>query len=166
MSLPLLQNFKIIETPNNNIIMLDQDSATPTDINMYVGFLLGRISAQDMANPFQYSISDFSLTHYGQMGTTVVIPDFYHDHAECHLILSHHQIATAFSKEQNCYVSSKICINPDSQSIEINDEYSICHASSQYLNESGLLALINCLEQDNQDKLEELFKVFNKKEIA
>lgn len=162
MSTPLLKNFKTIESPNNKIIMLDQDSATPVEINMYVGFLLGRISAQDMVNPFQYSISDFSLTYYGQMGVTVVIPDFYHDHAECHLILSHHQIATASSKEQNCYVSSKICINPDSQSIEINDEYSTCYASSQYLNKSGLLALINCLEKDNQDKLEALFDAFNK----
>ncbi len=162
MSAPLLKNFKIIESSKNNFIILDQDSATPLEINMYVGFLLGRISARDMVNPFQYSISDFSLTHYGQMGLTTVIPDFYHDHTECHLLLSHHQIATASSKEQNCYVSSKICVNPDSQSIEIDDKYAICGASSQYLNASGLYALINCLEQDQQGKLEELYLAFNK----
>lgn len=157
----LITNFKTVNLINNiQGLTLDLEKATPFEINMFVGYLLGRITASDVRNPRQYTILDNQLIlDHHISGRNYVVQDYYHNHEAAHLLLIHHGIAIVFDKDNNVYRASKITI--ENEEIVSDGKYLSDSETSSFINEAGLKTLINVLSYDNMERLVELEKEFN-----
>lgn len=129
---------------------LDLDNATPFEINIFLGYLLGRISAYDICNPKQYAIQDCGL----RIGETIVVPDYYNNHVEAHLLLTKYNIATVFDDDANVYRACKMTI--ESGEMVVDGSYASAFNESNYINAAGLKTLIGVLSSKNIQKIYEL----------
>lgn len=166
MNSSLLKNFQI--NKENGTISLDYDQATPLDINIYISYLIGRISATETLDRNFYRVGDkrhnrdYCLVNDGVMGQTVVVPDYFHDHTEAFLLLTHRNIiiTNAVSEENNrFYLGAKM--NVENGVVQQNPEYLDCNMQSVYILKAGLLTLAKCIEKEQPEKLQDLFEVYS-----
>lgn len=171
MNSPLLQNFKI--NKDKQTLSLDYEQATPRDINIYIGYLIGRINADEVAGHHFYRWGeqrhgrDFCLVYDGHMGQSIVIPDYYHEHTEAFLLLTHRNIVitNAVNGENNFYyIAAKMTVIDNV--IQQDNEYLDCNMTSGYISKAGLFTLSKCLEKDHPEKLNALFNAYMENELV
>lgn len=161
----LIKNIKVENVLDQDISTLDLDKATAFELNMFVGFLLGKLSVADFVNPRIYDIGQFDLSFYSPMGMTTVIPDYYNDHAEAHTLFSHHNIVIVndYNDEKGCsngYIAAKMVFK--NGMIIQNPVFEFANSSSLYLNECGLKTLIKVLSYNQFKTLRKLHLELNK----
>lgn len=149
----LIESFKEIDLISNiKGLTLDLEKATPTEINLFIGALTGRIPLEDIFRGHLYSVEDFCLTHYGHSGKTVVIPDYYHNHTEAHLLFARHNITVISDNGNSGYRGAKMMVDERNE-VVMDGKYISASSTSMYLNRAGLETLVKVLEIDYMDKL-------------
>lgn len=137
---------------------LNLDTATAADINIMVGYLLGRFDLHTMKTCMNHNVKDHKVFTYNPVqGEISVIPDYYHDHSEAHTLLIHHGIAIAFYKHENAYLGAPV--KAENNNIKQDDIVDSVHYSD-YINRAGLGALIKKLSASKPQKIIDLISVY------
>ncbi len=161
MLITLIKNFKSIDVDGKPALEIDLEKATSFEKNVYVTYLEGILSAEDIFSPSSSLYQSLSMLMVDVRGQPKIIAkDYSNSIEECAYLCSLYNVVV-LSDKRGCFTGRRLVLE-NKEVKELTDSKSVSQSTNFYTH-AGVNTVIKHLEDTCQQKLIDL--AFTKQEM-